>query len=94
MKIVINRCFGGFGLSPEAILKYTELKGIEYGDFEKISVDRSDPILVQIVEEMGTKKSQSQLSKLKIVEIPDDVQWLIEDYDGFESIHEVHRVWK
>ena len=27
-KIVVNRCFGGFGLSHEAILRYAELKGI------------------------------------------------------------------
>lgn len=27
-KVVINRCFGGFGLSHEAILLYAKLKGI------------------------------------------------------------------
>ena len=30
MKIAINRCFGGFGLSDEAFERYLELKGIEY----------------------------------------------------------------
>mgnify|MGYP003348526474 CR=1 FL=1 len=33
-KIVINRCFGGFGLSHDAVVRYHELKGntvvIEY----------------------------------------------------------------
>ena len=28
MKIVINNCFGGFGLSDKAILRYAEIKGI------------------------------------------------------------------
>lgn len=28
MKVVINRCFGGFGLSHEAIVKYAVLAGI------------------------------------------------------------------
>lgn len=28
MKIVINNCFGGFGLSHEAMLRYFEIKGI------------------------------------------------------------------
>lgn len=93
MKIVINKCFGGFGLSQEAILRYTELKGIKYDDFSRYDVDRSDPILVQIVEEMGSR-SWSPFAELKVVEIPDDVEWVIEDYDGIESIHEVHRVWK
>lgn len=28
MKIVINKCYGGFGLSDEAMKRYAELKGI------------------------------------------------------------------
>ncbi len=28
MKVVINTCYGGFGLSHEAMLRYAELKGI------------------------------------------------------------------
>jgi hypothetical protein len=28
MKLVINRCYGGFGLSDQAIMRYAELKGI------------------------------------------------------------------
>jgi hypothetical protein len=27
-KVVINRCFGGFGLSHEAVMRYFEIKGI------------------------------------------------------------------
>lgn len=30
-RIVINRCFGGFGLSDEAMHHYLKLKGINYG---------------------------------------------------------------
>ena len=28
MKIVINRCYGGFGVSHEAVMRYFEIKGI------------------------------------------------------------------
>jgi hypothetical protein len=28
MKIIINNCFGGFGLSHEAVMRYFEIKGI------------------------------------------------------------------
>jgi hypothetical protein len=28
MKVAINRCFGGFGLSHEAVMRYFEIKGI------------------------------------------------------------------
>ena len=29
----------------------------------------------------------------KIIEIPDDIEWEIDNYDGIESIHEKHRSW-
>jgi hypothetical protein len=29
MKIVLNKCYGGFGVSHEAIMRYGELKGVE-----------------------------------------------------------------
>ena len=32
-------------------------------------------------------------AELKIVEVPDDVVWEIDEYDGLESISEVHRRW-
>ena len=28
MKVVINNCFGGFGLSHKAVMRYAEIKGI------------------------------------------------------------------
>ena len=54
--------------------------------------DRADPTLVRVVEEMGSGASGSH-SLLKVVEIPDDVKWTIEDYDGVEWVEEVHRTW-
>lgn len=32
-------------------------------------------------------------AELKVVEIPDDVKWTIEEYDGWEHVAEKHRVW-
>ena len=38
MKIVINSCFGGFGLSEAAVMRYAEIKGITiYPENEKFS---------------------------------------------------------
>ena len=54
--------------------------------------DRHDPILVQVVEELG-EKANGIRAKLKIVEIPDDANYDIDEYDGLESIHEVHHSW-
>jgi hypothetical protein len=53
---------------------------------------RTDPTLIQVVEELG-EEADTQVSDLKVIEIPDDIGWEVHDYDGMESIHEIHRVW-
>ena len=144
MKIVINECYGGFGLSKEACQRYFDLKGqqvwievdkkfsaldmftvwlvspekrleIKEGEaYYKMSRDertdynwkysqqiwyqgdnltRNDPFLVQVVEEMGDK-AWGRYAKLAIVEIPDDVPWIIEENDGMEWVAEKHRTWR
>jgi hypothetical protein len=135
MKIVINTCYGGFGLSHEAMLRYFEIKDIQvWPEIDKFNLwtywttppenrvvckphgamsadecraynmayseqteydqvlNRDDPVLIQVVEEFGLKAS-GNYAKLKIVEIPDDVEWQIEEYDGIEHIAELHRTW-
>lgn len=54
---------------------------------------RNDPALVQVVEQLGSSAAGS-CAELKIVEIPDDVEWQIEEYDGLEWVAEVHRTWR
>lgn len=143
MKVVINKCFGGFGLSPKAIKRYLELKGKEcffykqvkykhaggIDRYEKVELpdnrilsfttvtkdmgsvvegteelyaddtyfyygdlERTDPLLVQVVEELGSD-ANGWAAALTIVDIPDDISWEIDDYDGIETIHESHRSW-
>lgn len=148
-KVVINDCFGGFGLSYAATMEYAKRKGIElfpvvdeislkhYGplegnesdyrgvihyykvspeQYEKCSekwhredgnykrinamgwyfterdIARDDSDLVAIVEEMQSAAS-SQMGKLAIVEVPEDAEWEIEEYDGWEHVAEKHRTW-
>lgn len=147
-KIVINRCYGGFGLSPLAYNRLAELQGkpcyffshdyktqkfspltlehaatssgtvfhftipnpnevlpvktgtIEqnraYNEvFRQIEIgapERDSTELVQVVEELG-ERANGAYSELEIVEIPDGVQWEIDDYDGMERVDEVHRSW-
>lgn len=85
-KIVINDDYGGYSLTNAAI-EYLKKLG-KTGE-----IARDDPDLIKLIEKNGIKLVGSSLSHLKIVEIPDDVEWMIEDYDGWETIHEVHRSW-
>ena len=93
MKIVISKDTFGFCLSDEEIMRYAEIKGIKI--HEKVhyyQIPRNDPALVQLVEELNIK---SPNRKLKVVEMPYDVEWLLfKDSDGEEYIVEKYRrVW-
>ena len=140
MKIVINQCYGGFGISHEAAMRYFEIKGItvypehskdcwgfwtywtvspenrpetkegdaframtmaEKREYNKAyseqtvherEIERNDPALIQAVEELG-KKSWGEYAELAVVEIPDDIEWDIHEYDGMEHVAEKHRTW-
>ena len=92
-KIVINACHGGFGLSDLAMRRYAEMKKIEdVNTIHVYDIDRADPDLVQVVEELG-EESYDRYADLKIVEIPEDVDWYIHEYDGLEHVAERHRTW-
>lgn len=91
MKIVINQCHGGFGLSDEAMELYVKESGTTPAGTWDIA--RDDPTLVRIVEEMGFNSS-ARYSDLKVVEVPDGVRWFIQEYDGMEWVAEAHRTWR
>ena len=115
MKIVINKCYGGFSLSDAAIMLYGKKAGINIIKDEKNSssfishyyideikdgnyfsdhlIERTDPILIEVVEELG-EVADGRCAKLKVLEIPDGVKWQIQEYDGIEWIAEQHRTWK
>lgn len=137
MKVVLNGCYGGFGLSDAAIRLYLEKKGIEYWErpskyaslgadfflctpeqyeelyekaqsskgrdrFKEVNalyftyhdMDRWDPTLVEVVEELGDA-ANGRFAALHVVDIPfeDGDGWYIDEYDGVETINESHRSW-
>lgn len=60
--------------------------------FSPSGISRTDPALIQTVEELKDA-ANGKCAALKIVEIPDGVEWEIEEYDGNEHIAEIHRIW-
>jgi hypothetical protein len=120
MKVAINTCFGGFGISNEAFEKLLARKGVEYqkvpakfairgddsdyylagvptSDDTYISAydyyeNRADVDLIAVIEELG-EKANGWAAEIAIVDIPDDVQWHIHEYDGLEHVAENHRTW-
>lgn len=89
MKVVINRCYGGFSLSEKAY-EYLDIPWDGHGF--KYNGDRTNLKLIECVEKLG-KDANGEFAELKVVDIPDDVEWVIEEYDGLEWVAEKHIVW-
>ena len=88
-KIVINSDYGGFSLSEEAIKEL----GLPYDGYGFDYTDkRSDKKLVDVVEKLG-ERANGVCASLKVIKIPDGVDWEIEEYDGKEWVSEKHKVW-
>lgn len=97
-KIVINRCYGGFGISRKAAERLLEL-GFKDSQLEKElnnekyysynsyypEIPRHHPLLVQVVEELGTRKASGSGAELEVIEIEGNL-YNIDEYDGYESI--------
>lgn len=145
MRIAVNKCWGGFGLSKEAQALYMEKKygvdniyyyktntagwggkkstkedfikevdshyisitttdcGEEFDDYRKFnavwfddyndSIEfRSDPVLIKVLEELGDD-ANGDFAEIEIVDVPDDANVYIDNYDGMETVEEKHRSW-
>lgn len=87
-KIVYNARYGGFRLSGAALARGREISGdLMWGrPLSGDALSRHDPVLVQVVEELGTA-ANTDVSYLKIEEIPSGTRYHINDYcDGMESV--------
>lgn len=135
VRVVFNQCYGGFGLSKEAIQRYFDIKGQqvwieddkEYPSFRiwtvwltppeerpvrkknwnsmsldernaynkafseqtwyDRDVERHDPVLVQVVEELGDK-ANGKHANLRIAEVSGSYR--ITEYDGYETVETPH----
>lgn len=108
MKVAIDIApDGSFVLSEKATRLYNERTGLNLKSYQfdnqyfesEGGVERHDPVLIQIIEELGCEAS-SLNSDIRIIEIPDNTQYYVErnydeacDIDMGEFIVECHREW-
>jgi len=90
-KVLVNRCYGGFGFSEEfqkhLCTKYPDLFDDELnytGDGGWFDF-RSGLIADEAIE-FGLDKASGRFANLTIVEIPDGASYEIHEYDGMEHI--------
>lgn len=83
MFILLNKCYGGFGLSEEFLDEYPEYRN-------KRIFSRTDKKLIDRIRDFGIDKAGKEYSNLSIVSIPDDVtDWRKREDDGYEYIEYV-----
>lgn len=107
IEIAFNAGYGGFGISKEALDRMAELGSdkakecielhkkskSQYGSFDP-EVERYDPILIQVIKELGNRASGSGATlAIGIIHMNDLIN--IDDYDGKESIERCydHKVY-
>lgn len=57
--------------------------------------ERENPILIDMIEKFGSEFcSNTKHSRLQIIEIPYDVNYIVQEDDGLEWIAEKHRTWE
>jgi hypothetical protein len=103
MKVLVNRCYGGYGNSKEAGREWLKRTDTTYkvleDDYSLIvevdgqreymnHIDRTDPVLIQIFEEKGSEFVSGPHAQLDLQEIPDGCEYEIGEYDGQEWIDE------
>jgi hypothetical protein len=101
MKVLVNDCYGGFGISLEAELLYLQKKEISYelleekfgvgkylinGEETYLQLRRDDQVLIEVVEEIGSERASGSHAELSISEVPDGADYSIHEYDGTEYI--------
>lgn len=82
-KVVLNYCFGGYGLSKKAY----EFLGLPWDGFGyAYEDDRDNPKLVECVETLG-REANGYFAELAVEEY-DDYNYTCEigEYDGYESL--------
>lgn len=88
MFILLNKCYGGFGLSEYFLNEYPEYKN-KIRDWDDNSF-RTNEELINRVKCFGIHRASGEYSNLSIVSIPDDVtDWRMKEDDGYEYIEYV-----
>lgn len=85
IEILYNACYGGWGLSDKANELYSLRRMQNSNNYLS---KRSDPILIQIYNELGDEFDNKKYSKTIIKKIPKKYEkyYLISEYDGLETV--------
>ena len=88
--VLINSCYGGFGFSKEFIIHLCNKYGFPINEEFPEYSELGDMNEFQIAEEAiayGLKEASGNYANLRACELPDGVEYIKSEYDGYEDIH-------
>jgi len=87
MKVLYNGCYGGFELSDEAVAEHGKRCDCSAAAAASTQA-RGCPVLIEIVEELGSERSSGRHSEIKVAEFDDKFVGCIrfDEYDGLETV--------
>ena len=86
-EVVINDCYGGFGISDLALswLKKNASEETKKKIRKHEPLERHNPDLIKCVKTLGSEAASGSCSRLKIVKIEGN-KYRVQEYDGAEWI--------
>lgn len=79
---------------------YYSLSPIEKNDkffpkvFDISTIKRNDKDLIDIISELGERQSSCGDSTIKVIDVPDNLDFVVESCNGEEWVSEKHKIWR
>lgn len=87
MKVLINKCYGGYGLSEEFV-NHLITNNLVPQDSNSYTINRNNQKIIEEAIKFGLENVNGFCAKLEIVELPDGCNYNIGEYDGQEWIEQ------
>lgn len=90
-KVVVYNTYGNFKIY-DIIYKRMEEMGYDISKSNNLDI-RTNKFFIKAVEEhLNDDKIKNKLPYL-VLKIPSNVDWILQQYDGWEWISEKHKIW-
>ena len=87
MKLVLNKCYGGFSISDSAKEQLRIPSNYPYRGHAKGLETRFHEDIAALIEKYGESEISGRFAKLEVYELPDTVtDWEIDENDGYERL--------
>ena len=88
MKVLLNKCYGGYSFSEEFV-KHLIFNDIVSNYTNYHNLQRHDQRVIEEAIKFGLDNASGMCASLEVREVPDGANYSISEYDGMESIDNI-----